>query len=278
MGKPVRQAAGEVKLSSMIYAYYAEQGPELLEDEPLDVPGAEETVVRKLPVGPLLGIMPWNFPYYQVARFAAPNLMLGNTIVLKHAPSCPQAALLMEEIFVAAGLPADAYVNVFATNDQIADMIADPRIHGVSLTGSERAGSAVAEIAGRNLKKVVLELGGSDAFIVLDTADMDATVKSATRGRMSNTGQACNAAKRFVVLEPYYDEFVAKLTAVVRRDGARRPDGPQDRDRPAVLAGRGRHAHRSRSRPPSPRARPSSSAARRSTARVPTSSPRCSRT
>ena len=156
--------------------------------------------------------MPWNFPYYQVARFAAPNLMLGNTILLKHAPSCPQAALLMEEIFVAAGLPADAYVNVFATNDQVADMIADPRVQGVSLTGSERAGAAVAEVAGRNLKKVVLELGGSDAFIVLDTDDMAATVKSATRGRMSNTGQACNAAKRFVVLEPYYDEFVAKLT------------------------------------------------------------------
>ena len=185
----------------MIYAYYAEQGPALLEDEPLDVPGAEETVVRKLPVGPLLGIMPWNFPYYQVARFAAPNLMLGNTVLLKHAPSCPQSALLMEEIFVAAGLPADAYVNIFATNDQIADMIADPRVQGVSLTGSERAGAAVAEIAGRNLKKVVLELGGSDAFIVLDTDDMDATVKSATRGRMSNTGQACNAAKRFVVLD-----------------------------------------------------------------------------
>jgi succinate-semialdehyde dehydrogenase/glutarate-semialdehyde dehydrogenase len=211
MGKPVRQAQGEVKLSSMIYAYYAEQGPGLLEDERLDVPGAEETVVRKLPVGPLLGIMPWNFPYYQVARFAAPNLMLGNTELLKHAPSCPQSALLMEEIFVAAGLPADAYVNIFATNDQVADIIADPRIQGVSLTGSERAGSAVAEIAGRNLKKVVLELGGSDAFIVLDTADMDATVKSATRGRMSNTGQACNAAKRFVVLDEYYDEFVAKL-------------------------------------------------------------------
>ena len=212
VGKPVRQAAGEVKLSSMIYQYYADNGPGLLEDEQLDVPGAEETVVRKLPIGPLVGIMPWNFPYYQVARFAAPNLMLGNTILLKHAPSCPQAALLMEEIFVASGLPADAYVNVFASNDQVADMIADPRVQGVSLTGSERAGAAVAEVAGRNLKKVVLELGGSDAFIVLDTDDMDATVKSATRGRMSNTGQACNAAKRFVVLEPYYDEFVAKLT------------------------------------------------------------------
>ncbi len=213
MGKPVKQGLGEVKLSSMIYAYYAEQGPGLLEDEQLPAMGAEQTVVRKLPVGALLGIMPWNFPYYQVARFAAPNLMLGNSIILKHAPSCPQSALLMETIFAEAGLPADAYVNVFATNDQVADMIADPRVQGVSLTGSERAGAAVAEVAGRNLKKVVLELGGSDAFIVLDTADMDATVKSATRGRMSNTGQACNAAKRFVVLDEHYDEFVEKLTA-----------------------------------------------------------------
>ena len=225
MGKPVREAKGEVKLSSMIYQYYADQGPALLEDQTLDVPGADETVVRTLPVGALVGVMPWNFPYYQVARFAAPNLMLGNTVLLKHAPNCPQSALLMEEIFVAAGLPADAYVNIFATNEQVADMIADPRVHGVSLTGSERAGAAVAEVAGRNLKKVVLELGGSDAFIVLDSADMDATVKSATRGRMSNTGQACNAAKRFIVLEPYYDEFVAKLTASFE---AMTPGDPSD--------------------------------------------------
>ena len=213
MGKPVRQAVGEVQLSGAIYQWYADHGPGLLEDEKLDVPGADESVVRKLPVGSLIGVMPWNFPYYQVARFAAPNLMLGNTILLKHAPSCPQSALLMEEIFNSAGLVEDAYVNIFATNDQIAEMIADPRVQGVSLTGSERAGAAVAEVAGRNLKKVVLELGGSDAFIVLDSQDLDATVKSATRGRMSNTGQACNAAKRFVVTEPLYDEFVEKLTA-----------------------------------------------------------------
>jgi succinate-semialdehyde dehydrogenase / glutarate-semialdehyde dehydrogenase len=225
MGKPVREAKGEVRISSMIYAYYADKGPGLLEDERLDVPGAEETVVRKLPVGPLLGIMPWNFPYYQVARFAAPNLMLGNTVLLKHAPSCPRSALRMEELFVEAGLPVDAYVNIFATNEQVADIIADPRVAGVSLTGSERAGAAVAEVAGRNLKKVVLELGGSDAFIVLDSADMEATVKSATRGRMSNTGQACNAAKRFIVLEPYYDEFVAKLT---RSFAAMVPGDPSD--------------------------------------------------
>jgi succinate-semialdehyde dehydrogenase/glutarate-semialdehyde dehydrogenase len=227
MGKPVREAKGEVKLTSMIYAYYAEHGPAMLEDEPLDIPGADETVVRKLPIGPLVGVMPWNFPYYQVARFAAPNLMLGNTVLLKHAPICPQSALLMEEIFVAAGLPADAYVNVFASNEQVADMIADPRVHGVSLTGSERAGASVAETAGRHLKKVVLELGGSDAFIVLDTADMDATVKAATRSRMSNTGQACNAAKRFVVLEPYYDDFVARLTASFERLSPGDPSDPK---------------------------------------------------
>ncbi len=175
------------------------------------MPGADESVVYRRPIGALVGVMPWNYPYYQVARFAAPNLMLGNTVLLKHAPNCPQSALLMEEIFRQAGLPEDAYINVFATNEQIADMIADPRVQGVSLTGSERAGTSVAETAGRNLKKVVLELGGSDVFVVLDTDDMDATVKTATRARLSNAGQACNSPKRFIVTEPNYDEFVAKL-------------------------------------------------------------------
>ncbi|MGA9872686.1 MAG: NAD-dependent succinate-semialdehyde dehydrogenase [Rhodococcus sp. (in: high G+C Gram-positive bacteria)] len=212
MGKPLTEAKGEVELSSAIYQYYADHGPALLQEERLDVPGAEESVVQRKPIGALVGVMPWNFPYYQVARFAAPNLMLGNTVLLKHAPNCPQSALLMEEIFHQAGLPKDAYVNIFASNDQIADMIADPRVQGVSLTGSERAGTSVAETAGRNLKKVVLELGGSDVFIVLDSDDMDATVASAARARLSNAGQACNAAKRILVTEPYYDEFVAKLT------------------------------------------------------------------
>lgn len=211
MGKPVREAKGEVKLSSAIYRYYADNGPALLEAERLDVPGADESVVYRRPIGALVGVMPWNYPYYQVARFAAPNLMLGNTVLLKHAPNCPQSALLMEEIFRQAGLPEDAYINVFATNEQIADMIADPRVQGVSLTGSERAGTSVAETAGRNLKKVVLELGGSDVFVVLDTDDMDATVKTATRARLSNAGQACNSPKRFIVTEPNYDEFVSKL-------------------------------------------------------------------
>ena len=211
MGKPLTESQGEVELSSNIYRYYADNGPRLLEDETLDVPGAEISVLQRKPVGALVGVMPWNFPYYQVARFAGPNLMVGNTILLKHAPNCPQSALLMEEIFRQAGLPEDAYINIFATNEQIADMIADARVQGVSLTGSERAGTSVAETAGRNLKKVVLELGGSDVFILLDSADMDATVESATRARLSNAGQACNAAKRILVAEDVYDEFVAKL-------------------------------------------------------------------
>ncbi|ROZ50243.1 NAD-dependent succinate-semialdehyde dehydrogenase [Rhodococcus sp. WS3] len=213
MGKPVREAKGEVQLSAAIYQWYADHGPALLAEKRLDVPGAEESVVYRRPIGALVGVMPWNYPYYQVARFAAPNLMLGNTVILKHASNCPQSALLMEEILQQAGLPEDAYVNVFASNEQIADMIADPRVQGVSLTGSERAGTSVAETAGRNLKKVVLELGGSDVFIVLDSDDMDATVKAAAKARLSNAGQACNAAKRFIVVEDFYDDFTRKLTS-----------------------------------------------------------------
>ncbi|RKR19874.1 NAD-dependent succinate-semialdehyde dehydrogenase [Arthrobacter oryzae] len=213
MGKPLAQSRGEVKLVADIFAYYATEGPGFLKDEPLNVRGGGEAVVRSAPVGPLLGIMPWNYPYYQVARFAAPNLVLGNTILLKHAGSCPQSALAIEQIFKDAGLPDGAYINLFLTNEQVADVIADDRLQGVSLTGSERAGSAVAEVAGRNLKKYVLELGGSDPFIVLDSEDLDATVKAAVGGRMGNAGQACTASKRFIVVEDLYEAFVEKFTA-----------------------------------------------------------------
>ena len=182
--------------------------------------------VRKAPVGPLLGIMPWNFPFYQVARFAGPNLMTGNTIVLKHAPQCPESALAMEAIFAEAGLPADAFINVFATNEQIADVIADPRISGVSVTGSERAGTAVAALAGQHLKKVVLELGGSDPFIVLDTPDVAKVAEDAVGARMENAGQACNAAKRFIVLDSLYDEFVERFTAVMAEQTTGDPTDP----------------------------------------------------
>ncbi|MDO5626990.1 MAG: NAD-dependent succinate-semialdehyde dehydrogenase [Mobilicoccus sp.] len=212
MGKPVAQGLGELKLVSSIYRYYGENGVGKLEEEVLDVPGGR-SIVRRDPVGVLLGIMPWNFPYYQVARFAAPNLMLGNTILLKHAQICARSALVMEEIFRDAGLPEGAYVNVFLSNEQAADVIADPRVQGVSLTGSERAGAEVAATAGKHLKKCVLELGGSDAMIILDSEDLAKTVKAATNGRLGNAGQACNSPKRMFVVEDLYDEFVAGLAA-----------------------------------------------------------------
>jgi succinate-semialdehyde dehydrogenase / glutarate-semialdehyde dehydrogenase len=215
MGKTTAEATGELKFTVAIYRYYANNGADLLKDEPLKSNTPGTAWVRKSPIGALLGIMPWNYPYYQVARFAAPNLMIGNTIVLKHAPQCPESATAMEQIFHDAGLPADAYINVFATNEQVAEMIADPRIAGVSVTGSERAGSAVAATAGQNLKKVVLELGGSDPFIVLDGADLPSVAKAAAEARMENGGQACNASKRMIVAEGVYDEFVSEFTAAM---------------------------------------------------------------
>ena len=217
MGKPLDQALGEVDFSAAIYEYYADNAEKFLADEPIELADGSEgsALIRRSSVGVLIGIMPWNYPYYQVARFAGPNLTLGNTIVLKHAPQCPESAAAIQQIFTDAGYPEGAYVNVYATNEQIAKAIADPRVQGVSLTGSERAGAAVAEVAGRNLKKVVLELGGSDPFIVLSTDDLDGTVEAAIAGRMENTGQACNAAKRFIVAQDVYDEFVDKFTKKV---------------------------------------------------------------
>jgi succinate-semialdehyde dehydrogenase/glutarate-semialdehyde dehydrogenase len=213
MGKGVEDSLGEVDFSAAIYGFYADNAEKFLADEPITLLEGDGTaVVRRRPLGVLLGIMPWNYPYYQVARFAGPNLTLGNTIVLKHAPQCPESAAALQQIFLDAGYPEGAYVNVYASNEQVEQVIADPRVQGVSLTGSERAGAAVAEIAGRNLKKVVLELGGSDPFVLLGTDDLDATVEAAVAARMENTGQACNAGKRMIVHESFYDDFVAKFT------------------------------------------------------------------
>lgn len=212
MGKPIEQALMEVDFAGMIYGFYADQAESLMADEPIELMEGEGTaVIRRSPFGVLLGIMPWNFPYYQVARFAGPNLVIGNTILLKHAPQCPESAEAMQQIFDDAGAPEGVYQNIYATNEQIEWVIADPRVHGVSVTGSERAGSAVAAIAGKNLKKVVLELGGSDPFILLGTDDLDEAVTAAAEARLDNTGQSCNAAKRFIVADQYYDDFVAKL-------------------------------------------------------------------
>ncbi len=216
MGKPIEQALGEVDFCGDIYGYYADNAQDLLKDEPITLLAGEgSALIRRSSLGVLLGIMPWNFPYYQVARFAGPNLIIGNTILLKHAEQCPESAAAIEQIFHDAGFPAGAYTNIYASHEQIGTVIADPRVQGVSLTGSERAGAAVAEIAGRHLKKVVLELGGSDPFILLSTNDLDATVEAAVAARLDNNGQACNAAKRFIVIDDLYQPFLEKFTASI---------------------------------------------------------------
>jgi succinate-semialdehyde dehydrogenase/glutarate-semialdehyde dehydrogenase len=216
MGKPIEQALAELDFVGDIYGFYADNAEALMADEPIELLAGEgSAVVRRSSLGVLLGIMPWNFPYYQVARFAGPNHVIGNTIVLKHAPQCPESAEAMQKLFDEAGFPKGAYENVYATNEQVEWVIADPRVRGVSVTGSERAGAAVAEIAGRNLKKVVLEMGGSDPFILLGTDDLDSTVESAVAARLDNTGQSCNAAKRFIVLDEYYEPFLEKFTAAM---------------------------------------------------------------
>lgn len=212
MGKLRSEAEGEVQLAADILRYYATEAPAILADETLQPASGGSAVVVSEPIGPLVGVMPWNFPYYQIARFAGPNLMAGNTILLKHASNCPQAALAFEQVMHDAGVPRDAYINIFASNDQIQDMLADPRVRGASVTGSEGAGSAVATGASEHLKPVVLELGGSDPFIVLDTKDMDATVAVAVTGRVTNAGQSCIASKRLIVLEDLYEDFVDKFT------------------------------------------------------------------
>ncbi len=213
MGKTTAEAVGEISFVVDIYRYYADNATTLLADEVIPASSGGKALIRKSPVGPLLGIMPWNYPYYQVARFAGPNLAAGNTIILKHAPSCPESALAVQQLFVDAGLLDGAYVNVFATNEQVADIVADPRVCGVSVTGSERAGAAVASLAGQHLKKVVLELGGSDAYLILETNDLPGVVEQSVMGRMENAGQACNAAKRFIVSDHLYDDFVTQMTA-----------------------------------------------------------------
>lgn len=212
MGKPLSESIGEAEFCKDIFGYFASEGPSLAANQEIKAIGGGKAVIERLPVGPLLGIMPWNYPYYQVARFAAPNLVLGNTIVLKHAETCPRSALAIQQIMDDAGVPAGVYNNVFASHEQISTIIADPRIQGVSLTGSERAGAIIGEQAGRNLKKAVLELGGSDPYVILDSADLSKDAAIAWGTRMENTGQACNSNKRMIVMEDIFDEFVGELT------------------------------------------------------------------
>jgi len=228
MGKPMEQALGEVDFCVDIYGFYADNGEDLLKDEPIELLAGDGTaLIRRSSVGPLLGIMPWNFPYYQVARFAGPNLVVGNPILLKPASQCPESAEAIQRMHEDAGFPAGAYRTILATNEQIETVIEDPRVRGISLTGSERAGAAVAEVAGRNLKKVVLELGGSDPFVLLGAENLDEAVDAAVAGRLDNTGQSCNAAKRFIVADELYDDFLEKFTAKMT---ASEPSDPTSAD------------------------------------------------
>lgn len=215
MGKHVRWAKGEVKIVVDIYRWYAEHAHELMQDEFLASHGAFKTFIRKDPIGPLLGIMPWNFPYYQVARWAAPNLLLGNSLILKHASLCPLSSQACQDILEQAGLPKDVFINVYASGSQMDAFVADKRIAGVSLTGSEKAGAAVAKTAGEHYKKSLLELGGNDPFIILDDKNLDWVLEQFVKIRMYNAGQACNAPKRLIVMSSFYDRVVDKLTELI---------------------------------------------------------------
>jgi len=211
MGKSIAESLDEVDFATAIIDYYGVYGPGLITDYeiPSTIPG--KAVVEHLPIGALLGVMPWNFPYYQVARFAAPNLVLGNTIMLKHADICAKSNLVIQEIMEAAGVPVGGYQALFVSHDQIGTIIADPRVQGVSLTGSERAGAIIGAQAGTHLKKCVLELGGIDPMVVLDSDNVAEVAKAAWDFRTYNGGQVCNSNKRLIVMDDIYDEFVAEL-------------------------------------------------------------------
>ncbi len=211
MGKLRRQGIGELRIVADIYDWYAENAHALLANQELPAQGALRTYLRKDPLGVVLGIMPWNFPYYQVARWAAPNLLLGNALVLKHASICPLSSQACEDVLLEAGLPTGVFQNVRASGSQMAGFIADPRIAAVSLTGSEEAGAAVAEQAGAHHKKTLLELGGNDPFIVLDDHNLEKVLGRYVSARMANAGQACNAPKRLIVLEPFYERALEFL-------------------------------------------------------------------
>ncbi|MBS3182452.1 NAD-dependent succinate-semialdehyde dehydrogenase [Leucobacter manosquensis] len=215
VGKPLWQAIGEIRFVGSIYRYYGEEGAQYLADEVLESKRGRTAIVRSTPLGALLGIMPWNFPVYQIARFAAPNLLAGNTVLIKPASQCPESSAFIADILRDAGFPEGAYQNLYVESGRIDRVIADPRVRGVSLTGSETAGRSVGEVAGRHLKPVVLELGGSDPFIVLSVENMDNAVAAALNSRLHNSGQACNGAKRFIVIAELYEEFRSRFLAAL---------------------------------------------------------------
>ncbi len=216
MGKPISESKSEVNKCAWVCDYYAENAPTFLSDESITT-DASQSFVRHDPIGGVLAIMPWNFPFWQVFRYAAPTLTAGNTGLLKHAPNVFGCAQQIEDVFVKAGYPSYVFQNLIVHQDQTEFVIAHKGVKAVTLTGSEKAGSAVAEIAGRHIKKTVLELGGNNAFIVWEDADIDQAVKTAITARMLNCGQSCIAAKRFILMEGIYDEFVMKFIDAVKQ-------------------------------------------------------------
>jgi succinate-semialdehyde dehydrogenase / glutarate-semialdehyde dehydrogenase len=215
MGKPLAQGEAEAEKCAMVCDYYAEHAGAFLEQQPRDLDGTA-SFVRFDPVGPVLAIMPWNFPFWQVFRFAAPALAAGNVGLLKHASNVTRCALLIEDVFRDAGFPEGVFRTLILRNSAVGDVIADPRVRAVTLTGSERAGSEVAQQAGQHLKKSVLELGGSDAFIVLADADLARAARTAADARLINSGQSCIAAKRFIVVDAVADRFEERFVAEMR--------------------------------------------------------------
>ncbi|HMU29151.1 MAG TPA: NAD-dependent succinate-semialdehyde dehydrogenase [Nitrospira sp.] len=225
MGKLIAESRAEVQLSADIIDYYAKTAERFLAPEPLQ-PGSGEAKIESAPFGVLFGVQPWNFPYYQLARFAAPNLMAGNVVMVKHSGTVPQCAIAFEKLWLEADAPAGAYTNLFISYEQVNRVIEDRRVKGVALTGSVDAGKSVAERAGKHLKKTTMELGGSDAFIVLEDADLDKTVKWAVWAKMNNTGQCCIAAKRYIVVEKLADRFLEKFKSAL---SALTPGNPMDK-------------------------------------------------
>jgi succinate-semialdehyde dehydrogenase/glutarate-semialdehyde dehydrogenase len=226
MGKPITEAEGEIEKAAWTAEFYAEKTRDFLQDVPVST-NARESLIAFEPLGVVFAVMPWNYPVWQVLRFAIPGLMAGNGAVVKHSPNCPQSALAVEEIFRACDFPEGLVTNLFLTNEDAARVIADPRIAAVTLTGSPRAGSAVAGEAGAALKKSVMELGGSDPFIVLEDADLKGAAEFAVKSRFQNTGQSCIAAKRFLVVASVADEFQRRFVEAV---SALKVGNPRERD------------------------------------------------
>jgi succinate-semialdehyde dehydrogenase/glutarate-semialdehyde dehydrogenase len=210
MGKPIQAAVGEIKKCAWVCRYYADEAPNFLTDVSIDT-DARHSFVRYQPLGAILAVMPWNFPFWQVFRFAAPALMAGNVAVLKHASNVPQCAVTIEKIFQEVGMPAGVFQTLLVESDRVEKIVADSRIQAATLTGSEAAGSSLAATAGKHIKKTVLELGGSDPFIIMSSADLDKAIETGIQARMLNNGQSCIAAKRFLVADACADEFQQKF-------------------------------------------------------------------